>query len=402
MTEERISPHNQALVVLEKSNSMHVLSLSLPCPDSRNWTLIRLNSLWLSQLFTDRTGLGTSGETYLIDEGGHLLTESRFTPTPSPAPVPKSIESPWRGLKADYRGISVLASWREVSWGSFHGYLASEIDLEEIELPLTTMKNYSLLLGLALLCFAIFFAPTGAKVLWKNLERKIELERVQNAAVVLGQERERKRISMEVHDDIGQRLSALIWRLSGQQDQKANKTIVTDLGDLSLRIRRLTHGLSTDVLDNLGLPAALKGLIADLNQMSSPNLPKYSHLEKTKRPNFELLLEGSQADFDKISEQNKLAVYRIFQEALTNILKHSKAERGHCLISCKYPHLEVTIEDDGIGIAQEVRTQGLGISNMKFRAETLGGKFSIESISPRGTLLKVRLPMGEIYEDSYH
>jgi signal transduction histidine kinase len=203
------------------------------------------------------------------------------------------------------------------------------------------------------------------------------------------QEDERKRISLELHDELGHALLALKLQLLSVEDQllpqqvslkKEIGKILGVIGTTIEEVRRLYLDLSPGDLEDLGLTTALHSL-----------LDEFADLQKNiiwtiKLDNLDGLLP--------LSAQT--AIYRIVQEALTNIGKHAKPKHVSLEIKREKPGISFTIEDDGIGferhkIVKEKKT--LGLLAMEERVNILGGSFELRSQEDRGTRISFTIPI---------
>lgn len=216
-------------------------------------------------------------------------------------------------------------------------------------------------------------------------------ERLQSLTqqLMLAQEQERHRISRELHDDIGQALTALKISLKITEN-----TIPTELDDLKHRIADLVD-LADTTLEQVRVvaqdlrPAALDtiGLI--------PTIQSYCK-EFSRRTN--LNIEFHQInDIPKLSDVASTALYRITQEALTNIIKHADAQNSIVTLEFDGNYIRLEIADDGRGMdAQEVDKtdgwNGIGMLGMIERIELLGGTFNVQSIVDKGTRLTIAIP----------
>jgi len=203
--------------------------------------------------------------------------------------------------------------------------------------------------------------------------------------LVSAQEDERKKLARDLHDQLGQQLTGLRLQLEilkGRlvEDEKAfsqiEKTqviarqIETDIDFLAWELRPLT-------LDDLGLNTALNDYIHKWSQHA--NIPA------------EFQSEGS--DKVRLAPEIETNLYRIAQEALNNIRKHSRASRAEVILERRDHHVVLIIEDNGSGFGGTTKTsEGMGILNMRERIVLLGGTLEIESVPGRGTTLFVRVP----------
>ncbi len=229
-----------------------------------------------------------------------------------------------------------------------------------------------------------------AEEILRESEKRLHLL---SSRLLTAQEAERKRISMELHDELGQVLIALKLRLSSikrklRKDQEALReefeAIEEGIDQIIEDVRRLSHDLSPYLLENLGLRAAIQRLIEDL----------------TEDHKIEASLDI--ADIDPLlSRKSQLVVYRIFQEALTNIRKHAGAAHITVGASRMDDVVSFLIEDDGKGFdpkqasMRESNERGLGLATMEERARGLGGFFEIWSQIGKGTKIRFTVPVSK-------
>ncbi len=208
------------------------------------------------------------------------------------------------------------------------------------------------------------------------------------------QEEERKRIAYELHDDTAQYLSILKMEIEGvlrsgkiQSPEIIEKLeyLVKDAGRAFNDVRRYSHELRPTILEHLGLTAALEQIADDMNKLDQAN-----------RISVEVNAEGEEPS---LSEDVKLGLFRIAQEALNNSRKHSKA--GNAVINLKFQKdfIEMTVSDDGVGFDVKkaaVRSGlkgSLGLMSMMERAKLIGADLKIESVPGQGTVVKAKMPL---------
>lgn len=217
--------------------------------------------------------------------------------------------------------------------------------------------------------------------------------RILSAQLLAAQEEERKRIARELHDSIGSLLSTIKFSLEkihsqllpGEQIAECIKGSISLTQNAIDESRRIMTDLRPSMLDDLGL-------IATLNWFCRQFQAVYSkiHIEQ------EIGIEE-----DEIAQPLKIVIFRIVQEALHNISKHSKAEWVNLSLLKSEGTIDLAIEDDGIGFEPESirlscdRGGGRGICGMRERAELSGGCFFMESIAGEGTNIRVSWPMKE-------
>ncbi len=206
--------------------------------------------------------------------------------------------------------------------------------------------------------------------------------------LITAQEDERRHISRELHDETGQSLTWLVMSMRALADKatdaKQREVLLTarDIAsELLNEIRDMAVELRPPVLDDLGVVAAMKKYLATYQQRFDITV-KFSATQEIN-------------DLDK---QIAVALYRILQESLTNIVRHSKATVVDVNIDLRQQTILMQITDNGRGIAdaeleQAVRQNRLGIYGMKERAELLNGTFQITSSPQRGTTITVSVPL---------
>lgn len=215
--------------------------------------------------------------------------------------------------------------------------------------------------------------------------------------LISAQEEERKRVARELHDELGQSLGSTSFSIELAQRAIANKgkdasshleqarDLIADATD---RMYQLIYGLRPSVLDDLGLVAALR-----------------SHVKQLFEPlEIEYQIDASQLG-DRMDPIVETALFRIHQEALTNIMRHAKAEHVQLRLSREDGVIVAEIEDDGIGFDPESFREGsrggrgYGLLGMRERAVLLGGEIQIDSRPGKGTRVKVRIPVKEPHDE---
>ncbi len=196
------------------------------------------------------------------------------------------------------------------------------------------------------------------------------------------QEQERTRIAREIHDDLGQLLTALkmdvLGILQGTQNSPVRERIVETLDSIVGAVQRISAELRPSILDDLGLIAAVESEARLFEERTAIecelSLPEHLDLD----PNL------------------AVAIYRIIQEALTNVARHSNATRVELRMRRRANQLLIDIRDDGIGITPEEISDStsLGLIGIRERASIIGGNVQIEGIPGRGTIVAVSVPLG--------
>jgi PAS domain S-box-containing protein len=229
------------------------------------------------------------------------------------------------------------------------------------------------------------------------LEKANEELRQIPSKLISVQEGERKRLASELHDSIGQTLAALkFWvemalhlRDAGDGNAALNhlEQFVPTLQRSIEETRNIYMGLRPSMLDSIGLLATLEWLRGE-----SMRLYPQRHIE----------LEAGVVE-EEIPENLKISIFRIAQEALNNIAKHSKAEWVDISLSKNGDRIALVVSDDGVGIdlgliLQTSTARSLGLTGMRERAELTEGSFSIESTPGEGTTIRVCWPIEAEYQ----
>jgi two-component system sensor histidine kinase UhpB len=210
--------------------------------------------------------------------------------------------------------------------------------------------------------------------------------RALSSQVITAQEEERKRISRELHDETAQALTLLLIRLKllqNARDLEEVRTSAAELRELTARtleeVRKMAVELRPTTLDHLGLVAALEWYSREFAQRIGGAV--------------DLHVEGLAG---RLHPEVELVVYRVVQEALTNIARHAGASRVDVTLRFGDDAVEVAVEDDGRGFdvaeATSNRERGLGLFGMRERVELIGGSISIDSQVGQGTRIRVEVP----------
>lgn len=212
--------------------------------------------------------------------------------------------------------------------------------------------------------------------------------------LVSSQEEERARVSRELHDGLSQLLVSTKFRFELAQERllsgRGDASAAIDEGIAGLsgaihEIRRISHNLRPSLLDNLGLPAALEQLAEDFGRRTGITV-------RTAIGPLPTLAAGSATT----------SLYRVAQEALTNVERHAHARHAELMLDTTVGHLRLTLRDDGIGLdATGPLRKGIGLRNMRERVEHHGGTLEVSQGSEvGGTALVVRIPLTAVVEES--
>ncbi len=408
----------------EKDGCTLVLEISLDAIDT-----IMLNNNPLS-------GLGFSGETYLVGSDYRMRSTSRFQPGSILKTLVKTLPATEAiaGKKGntivnDYRNIPVLSSYGDITVPGLNWAILAEIDVQEAMIPIYETLTRIMLLSILILVF--FFAcvfvisrhitrplirlkdatinlgegrfdielpvTTGDEIglltesfniMTRQIKEKtneLQEERFgRMRSVIDGEEMERQRLSRELHDGIGQSLIAIKLRLENllYQDGKEIRNSIQELkkyfDQIIDEVRRISNNLMPSVLEVFSIPIAFRNLFSETEEHGGPRI----HFE-------------AKGNFDDLDKKIKTYIYRLTQEALNNIVKHAEAREVWVNLTRSMDHLILVIRDDGKGFSPEIagKEGGNGIHNMRERASLLQGQIEIRSAPSKGTTITLNVPI---------
>jgi PAS domain S-box-containing protein len=234
----------------------------------------------------------------------------------------------------------------------------------------------------------------NAADLEKMVDRRTDELRRLSVRLMSMQDQERRRLARDLHDGLGQELAVAKMVLDKvlienpkhfPQEAWGQASNIVD-GAIQ-QVRTLSHLLHPPLLDEVGLLSALSWYVEGLS----------------KRSGIETSLEVQPRDFPRLTTEVETAVFRIVQEALTNVFRHSEASKVWITLSQKEGIIVVAVRDDGKGIARRVSEMqpdvvGVGIGGMKQRAKEFGGELRLTNVEP-GTLVELRLPWTSVLRE---
>ncbi|MFZ5450824.1 MAG: PAS domain S-box protein [Thermodesulfobacteriota bacterium] len=289
---------------------------------------------------------------------------------------------------------------KDAVMSSFHKVLAGQ-SIRGLELPLKLrddserqfLWNVNRLLGKngeILGIIAVGQDITARKRAEEDLRESEHKLRLLTSQLLTAQEDERKRLSRELHDELGQSLTVLklSLRAAGRHLLQPPE-VKEELGNMTAyldatieKVRRLSRALCPAILEDLGLTPALKYLV---NEFS-----KY----------FEINHDFDLVDLDHLfPKEAQIIIFRIFQESLTNIAKHAQAGKVHLATRQTDEAILLEVEDDGQGfeatrvLSRSSTEKGLGLAALNERAKMLGGSLRIDSQKGRGTRITCAIPV---------
>ncbi len=244
-----------------------------------------------------------------------------------------------------------------------------------------------LLLGIVIAAASTVYLARLERISDKQKQRaeqaEYELRRLSNQ-LVRAQEDERKTISRELHDEVGQILTGLrmelgsLWRGEADTEFRERLDSVKSLAEESLRsVRNLALLLRPSMLDDLGLGAALRWQAKEFSSRSG--IPVAIDIED---------------EVNSLPEAFRICLYRSIQETLTNCLRHAQASRVAITVTQDKELVSASIQDNGRGFeAGSLRTRGLGLVGMEERVRALQGELTVSSKPGQGTLVRIELPL---------
>jgi signal transduction histidine kinase len=246
----------------------------------------------------------------------------------------------------------------------------------------TSIRKYLVIGSIAVL------AQSGALLLLAEVVRR----RRRNHQVIRrlvqrinqAREEEQRHVARELHDNIGQRLSLLSIRLGSMSELSASdalaaaelRDLIREVDDVISEVHNLSHSMHSSKLEYLGLADALAELCR--------NIARRHHVAIDFQPN--------EASGDQ-SPELALSFYRIAQEALNNVVKHSGADRAQVTLTTVGDRLAMQIRDNGIGFDTSVANSGLGLASIEERILSIGGSLSVRSNLNEGTSITVEAPL---------
>ncbi len=224
----------------------------------------------------------------------------------------------------------------------------------------------------------------------KKAQEKIQML---SRSLIKGIEEERRSLASDLHDEFGQALTLLQFDIETlektlpvelEAPNQVCRKIMDQIHTLAEKVRNTTSRLRPDLLDHLGLIPTLEWFIEDFNNRIKEVTVNFQAIGFKRR----------------LSPDVEIVIYRIFQEALNNTVKHADADTVDIRLTASHPEVIFIIEDNGKGfvqdedgMAEQGTSQSIGLLSMKERVASLGGSITIKSILNTGTTIRVELPM---------
>jgi signal transduction histidine kinase len=386
-------------------------------------------------LDTNQTkGLGRSGDIYIVNDDFRIISKSRF---PGYLREGKQIRTKGiiqafasgegHSINPDYRNILCLSSFDKLNIEGHNWVIVAEIDYSEAMSPIKNLRNDLIFISIIILLLILSIAQvittdillpiremknaaigigkgdfssrvnfqssnefgllaTAFNQMIENIERNTaELvdERTKRITALFdGQEQERHRISLDLHDGLAQQLIAIRMTLNNLIDRKElnNEAKLSNLKqqitDAIDELRKISYDLAPAGLLEFSIENALANLVNQISQNSSIEIDFSAF-----------------GDFSGINQRTKIYLYRIVQEAIANTIKHAEATQLLIQLTETTTHYVLIIEDNGKGFEFNRNNLGLGkgLFNMQERSILLNGTFDVESIRDEGTTIRVKI-----------
>lgn len=422
----------------------------------------------VQQILLERTGMGQTGESYVVGEDFKMRTRSRFL-----REDPREIVVKTKGVKRafqgesgediipDYRDTVVFSSYENIQLNGLHWAVLSEINYKEALFPLEKLRTNLLYMLLVILVFILVVSYLLSRMIVSpvvsmekklismsrgildtistNENRKDEIGRMFEAlnklvkalsetivfagkigngnfeaefqplsnedklgeallqmkdklreykeneerllkenqrSILNGEEKERSRLSKEMHDGLGPLLTTLRMNIQAADLTMATKeSLLVRLDETIGEVRRISNNLMPSVLVDFGAGEAIGNLIDQVRENSPVNI----------------LYKNDMSSESDIDDSINIILYRIAQESLNNAIKHSNASEIKISVTAFDEHISYFISDNGVGFDQTNNTKGNGIRNMKERVKLANGTFDIRS-NGEGTIIEIEIP----------
>jgi len=351
-------------------------------------TIVPTGVLFFSKDITrmHRTGPARWGEPALLAFATVLVAVWVFGPfPPTVATTPALLYVPlpillWAAARFGLPGLgmSLLTFTLISTWCTMRG----QLPFPQASLP----QN---ILSLQILFCVVAVPLMFLSAVMGEARAKEESLRGMSDKLIKAQEQERQRIARELHDNLGQELAMVNVALDSLVEG-SSAPLNSALMDLSKQVfsiseitREISHGLYPTNLEYVGLQKALIKLCQDVGRENAPSV--------------QLMIGDMRGGLDS---STSLSLYRITQEALHNILKHSQARNVRVDLSSDQRRVILRITDDGIGFDINMKTDGVGLPSMRQRIQALGRSIEISSSRRAGTQIEVQIPVQQTPQDS--
>lgn len=311
--------------------------------------------------FTAKNNLPSKDKTHIMHVYGNVLFKKGDF-----AEAYTYIDSSYRLLASDYEKMNTA------SYSESESKFRNQILRYQVELERQRKNRLYYLIGGTILLTPLVVVWLQSRNKKQIAQEKMRQKQVSIDAFIEGEEKEKARIGRELHDGIAQEIVGV--KLAMQQ-QQADPKLVAELTRISLDIRNLSHELMPQTLREYGLKLAIEDICQKILAPSGIRYEVHSALPDERMP-------------DKI----EITLYRIFQELVHNIIKHSHATEVLVQLRKMSNHVLLMVEDNGKGMTDE-KKNGIGISNLRSRVQLLDGNLQYDSSENEGTTAIVRVPV---------
>lgn len=267
--------------------------------------------------------------------------------------------------------------------------LQKENELTLNKLNKSNIVKWSLVLGITLICFTFYFWYKNYKIKQQHIlsNRLLQQQEENSRAIIEAEEKERTRIARDIHDGIGQQLSAAklniealknTLNLTTERQQDLFNNTVSLIDDAVTEARQVSHSMLANSLLKLGLIGAVRDFINKLNNLAGVKI------------NIETFGLN-----ERLNETTEMILFRVLQEIVNNIIKHAKASEVSIQFIKHDNELCLLIEDNGVGFdtTQITNFKGIGIKNIQSRINYLNGKVYFDSSVNNGTTVNIEIPI---------
>jgi|GEM_PF-3392141 len=247
-------------------------------------------------------------------------------------------------------------------------------DFQILTFPYQNKDIYYLTPLVEILCVALGIGIQFSRTLKERVNVQLALNQTQDQIITI-QEDERRRIAQDLHDDVSNSLAAIKNMVIHKRE---SVSVEKEIDNIINTIRTISHDLMPVNFDEFSLPEIVSHTVSKFKEHPSITL-EFDHT----------------GPVTKLKSLTEVVIYRIVNELITNILKHSQANKGFIQLIYQEKSLVVTVEDNGIGIRTSKATEGIGMRSIRLRAEYIRAKLNIES-DEKGTLIILEVPYESI------
>ncbi|MEQ9231719.1 MAG: sensor histidine kinase, partial [Cyclobacteriaceae bacterium] len=272
-----------------------------------------------------------------------------------------------------------LYSFARLKAASEQELFAAELILKtkEISIPVGDLVLKQIQVKENKICTLFLFKEIGDRIKARELEDELEKRRI--TSLIEGQEHERSRLAREIHDGIGQMLNLIKIKTQSIENGAINQELLPLLNQTLEEVRNISEDLHPSRLSDFSIEKNIEKLIEQFNA------------------NPEINFSFSCNDVPELDLTRKTHIFRIVQECISNVVKHSKAHECAVQLYGMDKSVQLTIEDDGVGYSTEnpVGAAGAhhGIQNIQYRVNSMDGIFTVDSSEQNGTMILINIPL---------